>query len=298
VAKIIECVPNISEGRNPQIVEAIVDAVRSTPGVTLLDHSSDASHNRSVITFIGDPKGVVEAAVRLAKKAAELIDLTVQSGEHPRMGAVDVIPFIPLREATLDECVDLSKEAGRRIAQEAEIPVFLYEKSASSPERANLANIRKGQFEGMAEKVQLPDWAPDFGGRRVHPTAGVVAVGARIPLIAFNINLSTDDVSIAKRIARIIRESSGGLASVKALGVLLEERKTAQVTINMTDYRKTPFYRVIELVRAEAARWGVHIVGTEIVGLTPMRALTDTAAYYMQLEDFDPEKQVLETHLL
>jgi len=296
--KIVECVPNISEGRDLAIVEKVVDEVRNTVGVALLDYSSDANHNRSVITFMGSPKGVVEAAVKIAKRAAELIDLTKHTGKHPRMGAVDVIPFIPIKECSVEECVELSKEVGKRVYEEAGIPVFLYEASASAPHRENLAAIRAGQFEGMAEKVKDPQWMPDFGGAHIHPTAGVVAVGTRMPLIAFNINLSTSDVSIAKNIAHIIRRSSGGLECVKALGVLLEDRNVAQVSINMTNYKKTPLYRVVEFVRFEAARYGVHVIGTELIGLAPMRALVDSAEYYLQIEKFDAERQVLENHLL
>lgn len=295
--RIVECVPNISEGRRKDVIEAVVDEVRSTPGVTLLDYSSDESHNRSVITFIGEPNAVVNAAVKLAKKAAELIDLTKHTGEHPRMGAVDVIPLIPIRGMTGKETIELSKKLGERVCAEADMPVFLYEHSASAPHRANLAAIRKGQFEGMAEKVRQEEWEPDFGGRRVNPTAGVVAVGCRMPLIAFNINLSTSDVSIASKIAKIIRRSSGGLDCVKALGVMLEDRNLAQVSINMTDFSRTPLYRVLEFVRFEAARYGVQVTGTEIIGLTPMRALVDCAEYYLQIESFDADKQVLESYI-
>lgn len=298
MAKIVECVPNISEGRNPKIIEAVVDQVRAVKGVTLLDYSSDPSHNRSVITFIGNPEGVAEAAVGVAKKAAELIDLNKHEGEHPRMGAVDVIPFIPIKEMTSAECVELSKQVAKRVWEEAKMPVFLYEDSASAPNRVNLAAIRKGQFEGMAQKVKEAEWEPDFGGRTVHPTAGVVAVGARMPLVAFNINLSTSDIEIASKIAKIIRRSSGGFDCVKALGVMLEDRNVAQVSINMTNFHKTPLYRVLELTKAEAARWGVHVIGTEIIGLTPMQALIDSAEYYMQIENFDFNKQVLENHML
>lgn len=296
MAKIIECVPNISSA-DSDIVEEVAGVVRSTPGVTLLNTSSDPSHNRSVITFVGDPAGVEEAAVSLAKVAARCIDLTHHTGEHPRMGAVDVVPFIPIREVSMDECIALSRRVAERIWAEAGIPVFLYEASASAPHRENLANIRKGQFEGMALKVLQPEWEPDFGGRTIHPTAGVVAVGARAPLIAFNINLSTNDVSVADKIARVIRQSGGGLTCVKAMGVYLKERDTAQVSINMTNYCLTPLYRVVEFVRFEAARYGVSIVGTEIVGLVPMRALIDSAEYYLGLERFDPETQVLEYRL-
>lgn len=298
MAKIIECIPNISEGRNMEVVEAVLDEVRSTAGVTLLDHSSDPNHNRTVITFLGSPEGVAEAAVKLAKKAVQLIDLTKHVGEHPRMGAVDVCPFVPVKEITTEECVALSKEVAKRIWEEAGMPVFLYEDSASAPHRVNLAAIRKGQFEGMAQKVLEPEWEPDFGGRTIHPTAGTVAVGCRMPLVAFNINLNTSDIKIASAIAKIIRQSSGGLACVKALGVMLEDRNIAQVSINMTNLNKTPLYRVVELVKAEAKRWGVSVIGTEIVGLTPMNALIDSAEYYLQIEDFDRDKQVLENYLL
>ena len=296
MAKIIECVPNISSA-DADLVQQAAGIVRSTPGVTLLNTSSDSSHNRTVITFVGDPAGVVEAAVQLAKFAARTIDLTKHKGEHPRMGAIDVIPFIPIREVAMEECVALSKQAAERIWQEACVPVFLYEASASAPHRENLAAIRKGQFEGMADKVKEAQWEPDFGGRTIHPTAGVVAVGARAPLIAFNINLSTADVSIADKIARVIRQSGGGLTCVKAMGVFLKERNCAQVSINMTNYCLTPLYRVVEFVRFEAARYGVGIVGTEIVGLVPMRALIDSAEYYLGIENFDPETQVLEYRL-
>ena len=298
MAKIVECIPNISEGRNMEVVEAVLNEVRSTAGVTLLDHSSDPNHNRTVITFLGSPEGVAEAAVKLAKKAVELIDLTKHVGEHPRMGAVDVCPFVPVKEITTEECVELSKQVGKRIWEEAGMPVFLYEDSASAPHRVNLAAIRKGQFEGMAEKVKDPQWEPDFGGATIHPTAGTVAVGCRMPLVAYNINLNTPDITIANAIAKIIRQSSGGLSCVKALGVMLEDRNIAQVSINMTNLHKTPLYRVVELVKAEAKRWGVTVVGTEVVGLTPMHALIDAAEYYLQIENFDGEKQVLENYLL
>ena len=298
MAKLMECIPNISEGRRLDLVNEFADIVRAVPGVTLIDYSSDASHNRSVFTFLGDPDQVMEAAFRFAKYAVEKIDLRVHEGEHPRMGAVDVIPFVPIRDMDMAECVELSKKLGERIANELDLPVFLYEESASAPHRKNLAAIRKGQFEGMAEKVLDEQWHPDFGGNRIHPSAGVVAVGARQPLIAFNINLDTPDVSIAKKIAKIIREKDGGFRAVKALGVMLEERNIAQVSINMCDYKQTPLYRVLEFVRFEAARYGVHVVGTEVIGLAPMMAFVDAADYYLQIEKFDAQKQVLECHLL
>lgn len=295
--KIIESVPNISEGRDRAIVEECVEQVRSTPGCLLLNYSSDPDHNRSVITYIGSPEGCEEAGVKLAKKAAELIDLTKHRGEHPRMGCVDVMPFIPVRGAAMEDCVELSKRVGRRIAEEAGLPVFLYEKSATAPHRENLAEVRRGQFEGLDEKLKSPDWIPDFGGPEKHPTGGAVCVGARAFLIAYNINLGTDNVEIAKKISRVIRESRGGLKCVKAMGVMLKEKNTAQVSMNMTDFRVTPLYRVNELVKAEAARYGVPVIGTELIGLTPAEALFDAAEYYLQIEDFDWRKQVIESRL-
>lgn len=298
MAKIIESVPNISEGKNKDIIEACVDQIRTTAGCTLLQYSSDPNHNRTVITYMGSPEAVEEASVKLAKKAVELIDLTKQTGEHPRMGCVDVIPFIPIKETTVEECVALSKKVGERIAKEADLPVFLYEQSASAPHRENLATVRKGQFEGMSEKVKDPLWIPDFGGQRINPTGGVVAVGARPPLVAFNINLNTSDVEIANKIAKIIRKAGGGLDNVKAMGVLLEDRNIAQVSINMTDFNRTPLYRVVELTKAEAARYGLTVIGTELIGLCPMKALFDSAEYYLQIENFDAQVQVIENHLL
>ena len=298
MAQIIESIPNISEGRNQEVIEACVDQIRTTAGCTLLNYSSDPNHNRTVITYIGDAKGVEEASVKLAKKAVELIDLTRHTGEHPRMGCVDVMPFVPIKDATNEECIELSKTVGRRIAEEADLPVFLYEMSAQKPARKNLATIRKGQFEGMSEKVKDPEWEPDFGGARIHPTGGVVAVGARPPLVAYNLNINTSDVQIAKNIAKIIREKDGGLANVKAMGFMLEDRNIAQVSINMTDYRVTPLYRVTELVKAEAKRYGVKVIGSEVIGLCPMKALIDSAEYYLQIEDFDFEGQVLENYII
>ena len=298
MAQIIESIPNISEGRNLEVVEAIVDQIRTTPGCILLDYSSDPNHNRSVITYIGDAKAVEEASVKLAKKAVELIDLTKHVGEHPRMGCVDVMPFVPIKDATNEECIELSKVVGERIAKEADLPVFLYEMSTQKPARKNLATVRKGQFEGMAEKVQDPEWEPDFGGARIHPTGGVVAVGARPPLVAYNLNLNTSDVKVAQAIAKIIREKDGGLANVKAMGFMLEDRNIAQVSINMTDYRVTPLYRVTEMVKMEAKKYGVQVIGSELIGLCPMKALIDSAEYYLQIENFDFDGQVLENYIL
>ena len=302
MAQIIESIPNISNGRDKEVIEACVDQLRKTPGCTLLDYSSDESHNRSVITYIGNAEAVEEASVKLVKKAAELIDLNHHTGEHPRMGDVDVMPFLPIKDCTTEDCIELSKKVGARIAEEAGVPVFLYEQSATRPERQNLVTIRKGQFEGMAEKGQQPDWERDFGGRRIHRTAGAMAVGARPPLVAFNLDLDTEDVQIAKNIAKIIREKDGGFKCVKSMGFEIEDEETgkkyAQVSCNMTNYQQTPLYRVVETVKTEAARYGVHIMKCEIVGLCPMKALTDCAEYYMQLNDFDFDKQVLENHII
>jgi glutamate formiminotransferase len=297
MTQIVECIPNFSEGRNKALINELADAVRSSPGVMLLNCSFDGNHNRTVLTFTGSPEGVLDAAFKCAKIAVEKIDLTKHSGEHPRMGAVDVIPFVPLRDITTAECVEMSKRLGQKLWDELRLPVFLYEDSASSPERRNLATFRKGQFEGMAEKIKNPAFAPDYGDE-LHKTAGIVACGARRPLIAFNINLSTSDVEKAKKIAKIIRESSGGLKSVKSIGVKLHEQNTAQVSINMTNYLETPLYRVFELVKTEAANFGVSVISTEIIGLVPMKALIDCAHYYLMIKDFNPDDQVLENYLL
>lgn len=295
---IVECIPNFSEGRREEIIKEIANCIESVKGVKLLDYLPDKSHNRTVFTFVGSPDAVLKAAFESAKKAVELIDMRKHTGEHPRMGAVDVIPFVPIKDISIEECIKLSRKLGKKIADELSMPVFLYEESATKPERKNLANIRKGQFEGMSEKLKDPDWLPDFGKAKPHPTAGVVAIGARRPLIAYNVNLDTSDVDIAKKIAKIIRERNGGLKSVKAIGVMLEDKNIAQVSINMTDYETAPLYRVFELIKIEARRYGVNILGSEIIGLTPMEALIDSVIYYLQLNEFDKEKQILENYLL
>lgn len=298
MSKIVECIPNFSEGRNEEVIQALVDTAKSVPGVTLLDYSSDASHNRSVFTLVGDPEGIQEVAFKLCKVASEKIDMTKHSGEHPRMGATDVIPFVPVKDITAEECIEISKKVAERIYNELEIPSFLYEDSASCEERRNLAKVRKGQFEGMPEKLLKPEWKPDFGERKIHPTAGITAIGARMPLVAFNVNLNTSDINIANAIAKTIRASSGGYKYCKAIGVMLEDRNIAQVSMNMVNYEGTPLYRVFEAIRAEAKRWGVSIIGSEVIGLTPVKALVDCAEYYLKIENFDYGKQVLENHLL
>lgn len=295
--QIIECVPNYSEGRDKEIMEQILDCFRGKDGVKLLDYSHDINHNRMVVTVVGEYLPLKKAVVESVGVAVRLIDLNKHEGQHPRMGAVDVIPFIPIKNSSMEECIRLSKEIGEEIAQKYDFPVFLYEKSASAPHRENLAAIRKGEFEGMAEKIQQPEWQPDFGPSRRHDTAGTVAVGARMPLVAYNINLNTDKLEIATAISKKIRHINGGYRFVKAMGVDLADRGIVQVSINMTDFTRTSLYRVFETVRFEARRWGVTIAGSEIVGLVPMAALVDTAEYYLGLENFSMD-QVLENKIM
>ena len=298
MARIIECVPNCSEGRNKEVIEYIADAVRKVPGVVITDYSSDESHNRSVFTIVGDPDQMAEAAFQFAKACVEKIDMTKHEGAHPRMGAGDVIPFTPVKDVSMEECIELSKKVAERIWTELGMPVTLYEESCTAPHRRNLAAIRKGQFEAMPEKLKDPQWHPDYGNQEIHPTAGIVAVGARFPLVAFNINLSTSDIEIANKIAKTIRESSGGMKWIKAIGVMLEDRNIAQVSINMINYTKTPMYRVFENVRFEAERYGVQIVGSEVIGVVPMDAMIDAAEYYLKVENFDKDRQIMEKHLI
>jgi len=293
---VIESVPNFSEGQRGEVISAIVNRVKEVPGAKVLDISSDPDHNRSVLTMVGDQDSLKGAILGLFEKAVELIDLTKHQGEHPRMGAVDVVPFVPIKGVTMDDCISLSKELGEEIAEKFNIPVYFYEESATREERRNLAYIRKGQFEGFFEKIKLPEWQPDCGSAKVHPTAGVVAVGAREFLIAYNVNLGTDNLEVASNIAKAVRHISGGLRYVKALGMTMEERKLVQVSMNLVNYKKTPIYRVFELIRAEARRYGVPIVGSEIVGLVPNDALLGAAEYYLQIENFSPS-QVIENRL-
>ncbi|MTI48585.1 glutamate formimidoyltransferase [Sporosalibacterium faouarense] len=296
MAKIVQCVPNFSEGRDKDIIEKIVEEVRKVEGTKLLDYAPDKDHNRCVVTFIGDPSAVKEAAFNLCKKASELIDMSKHSGEHPRMGATDVIPLIPISEVTMDECIDMSKELGEKIGNELGISVFLYEKSASATHRSNLAKVRKGQYEGMNEKMKEEMWKPDFGPIELNTKSGVTAVGARMPLVAFNVNLDTNDLKIANKIARGIRGSSGGLKYCKAIGIEIKERDIVQVSMNMVDYTKTPLFRVFDLIEREANRYGVNVIGSEIIGLLPTAALINCADYYLKLEDFSDE-QLLEKRI-
>jgi glutamate formiminotransferase / 5-formyltetrahydrofolate cyclo-ligase len=293
---VIECVPNVSEGRRMEVVNALVDAVRRTPSVRLLDYSSDTAHNRSVLTMAGDATSLQAAVVALFEAALPRIDLRQHAGEHPRLGAVDVVPFVPIADVTMDECVRLAKETAAEVADRFQVPVYLYEEASGNPARKNLEDIRRGEFEGLEAKMSAPGWAPDFGPARPHPTAGATVMGARMPLIAYNINLATNRLDVAKKIAAAIRFSSGGFRYVKAMGIALEDRGIVQVSINLTNYDKTPMFRVFEAVKQEAARYGVTILESEIVGLVPAAALIGTAEHALQLASFTPN-QILENKL-
>jgi len=296
MGKLVECVTNFSEGRRPEVIEAIVNEVKKVPGVRVLDVKADASHNRVVVTFVGEPASVKQAAFAACAKATQLIDMEQHHGEHPRIGATDVIPFIPVSDVTIEECVALANELGKEIGEKLGIPVYMYEAAAKKPERIKLPDVRKGQYEGLKTEIVKPERQPDYGPAQMHPTAGATVVGARQFLIAYNINLNTSDVTIAKKIATAIREAKGGYKYCRAMGIMIEERNMAQVTINMVNYEGTPLHRVFETVKSEAARYGVNVIGSEIVGLLPMQALIDTAAFYLRLEDFD-RKQVMEENI-
>jgi glutamate formiminotransferase / 5-formyltetrahydrofolate cyclo-ligase len=293
---IIECVPNVSEGRRPDIVDRIVEAASRVPGTRVLDRSSDPSHNRSVITLAGEPPPLKDAVLALFEVAIAEIDLRTHSGEHPRLGAVDVVPFIPIEGAAMDDCVKLAHQTAAEVARRFAVPVYLYEEAASSPARKNLEDIRRGQFEGLSAKMSHAEWTPDYGPATAHPSAGATVIGARMPLIAYNVNLATDRLDVAKRVAAAVRFSSGGFRYVKAMGVALEDRGIVQVSMNLTNYEKTPILRVFEAVRREAERYGVSVLESEIVGLVPAAALVETARHILQLEQFTPA-QMLETRL-
>ena len=293
---IIECIPNISEGRRQDVIDACAKAIRGA-GVHLLDVKSDASHNRTVYTFAGDAATVRAAVLALFAAAVPAIDLRSHSGEHPRMGAVDVTPFVPIEGVTMADCVALAKSVGEEIGRQFGVPVFLYEEAASTPGRRNLEDIRRGEFEGLAKKMQQPDWKPDFGPTAPHASAGASVVGARMPLIAYNINLATNRLDVAKKIASAVRQSSGGLRFVKAMGVELSDKGVVQVSMNLTNFEKTPMFRVFELVKREAARYGVSVLESEIVGLVPAAALTASAAWFLQMEDGFSAEQILENKL-
>ena len=297
MSKLIECVPNFSEGRNPQVIAKILAEIESVEGVQLLDQEMDKDHNRAVITLIGEPEPLKEAAFKAIAKAAELIDMEKHRGEHPRMGATDVCPFIPISGATMEDCVQMARELGERVGKELQIPVYLYEAAATRPDRENLADVRKGEYEGIRDSIATdPDRKPDFGPSRTHPTAGAIAIGARPYLIAFNVYLGTQNLAIAKEIANAVRFAQGGYRYVKAMGFEIKERQQVQISMNLVNYEKTPIFRVFETIKSEAARYGVPIVGSEIVGLTPLKAITKTADFYLQLENFKMS-QVLEYKL-
>jgi glutamate formiminotransferase len=293
---LIECIANLSEGRRAGVVTDIAASIRAIPGVRLLDVQSDASHNRSVLTLVGDAGSLEHAVLTLFDRAIRVIDLRTHQGEHPRLGAVDVVPFVPIEGVTMGECVALARQVGAAVAARFDLPVFLYEEASDTAFRKNLEDIRRGEFEGLADKMADPRWAPDFGPRQPHPTAGASVIGARMPLIAYNINLATNRLDVAKKIASAVRMSSGGFRFVKAMGIRLDDRDIVQVSMNLTHFEKTPIFRVFEAVRREAARYGVQILESEIVGLVPAAALVQTAEFYLQLEGFKPD-QVLETRL-
>ncbi len=295
--RIMECVPNFSEGRDLNKVEKIADAFRGKEGVRLLDYSSDKDHNRSVITVIGEPEALAGAVIEAIGIARDLIDMNFHEGQHPRMGAADVVPFIPIRNVTMEDAKALARAVGREVGAKYGIPVFLYEKSASAPHRENLAEVRKGQYEGLPEKMRIAEyWTPDFGPGEPHPTFGAVAIGARMPLCAYNVNLGTDNLEIATAIAKKVRHLGGGLRYCKAMGVELTERRQTQVSMNLTDYTKTTIYSAFEMVRMEAARYGVPVVGSEVIGLVPQQALIDCAEYYLGIENFSLD-QIIENRV-
>lgn len=293
MARIIECIPNFSEGRDKEKIEKIIDTVRGVEGVKLLDYSSDADHNRTVVTLVGEPTAVENAIINMAEKVYGLIDMSVHHGGHPRMGALDVVPFVPISDVSMDECVEIANRVGKVIGERFSIPVYLYEKAASAPHRENLATVRKGQYEGFFEKIKEENWKPDYGPSEVNVKGGCVAISARQPLVAFNVNLGTDNLEIADKIAKTIRHLGGGLRFVKAMGVMLEERNIAQVSMNLVNYEKTAVYRAFEMVKMEAKRYGVPVVGSEVIGLLPMAALINSAEYYLQIENFSMD-QILE----
>jgi glutamate formiminotransferase len=294
VTKIIECVPNFSEGRRQDVIDQIVETMEAVPDARVLDVQSDLDHNRSVVTLVGTPDAVLDAAFKAITQAAELIDMAHHRGEHPRLGAADVVPFVPVQGVTMADCVALARELGQRVGDELGLPVYLYEEAASRPERRNLADIRRGQYETLKEEIVTdPARAPDFGPS-IMGSAGAVSIGARPPLVAFNVYLDTDQVAPARAIARAVRHSSGGYRFVKALGLSVDGQ--AQVSMNLTDFQRTPVHRVLETIRSEATRYGLRVTRTEIVGLLPTAALIDAARFYLQLDGFSPD-QILENRL-
>lgn len=292
-----ECIPNYSVGEDEETIERIAGCFDKEEGVNLVDYSADRDHNRLVITAIGSPEGLIDSCLKSVRVAVEKIDMNEHEGGHPRMGAVDVIPFVPVKNATMDQAVEVARSLGEKVGGQFNIPVYLYEKAATAPGRKNLADIRRGEFEGFFDKISRDEWTPDFGPNKVHPTAGVTAIGARKPLIAFNVNLRTDDLAIAKKISRRVRHSSGGFRYCKAMAVELEEDNLSQVSMNMTDYTRTPLHLVYELIKSEADRYGVEVAESEIIGVTPAETLLAAARRYLQLNQFSSD-QVIENRLL
>lgn len=294
---VVQLVPNFSEGKDTNIIEELVSVAQGTPGASLIDYSSDVDHNRSVFTLIGNPQSIVDVAFKLIERASQLINMETHQGGHPRMGATDVCPIIPVKDITVDECIVLANSLAQRVGEELEIPVFLYEDAATDPSRKNLAKVRRGEYEGMGEKLREPEWQPDYGPAQLNSSAGVTAIGVRKPLVAYNIYLDTADVEIANKIAKSVRGSSGGYKYCKAIGLDIEGSPYTQVSMNITDFEKMPLYRILETVRFEAQRYGVPIVKSEIIGLTPLQALVDSAQYYLQLNEFNSQQQILENYL-
>lgn len=297
MSSLIQCVPNFSEGVDQEVIQALVQVAQSVAGVSLLDYSSDASHNRSVFSLIGNPQGIEEVSYQLIEKASQVIDMSKHQGGHPRMGATDVLPLIPLRNTSVEECVELAHRIGQRVGQELKIPIYLYEAAAQQTDRQNLAQVRTGEYEGLADKLQTPEGQPDYGPTEFNAQAGATAIGVRAPLIAFNVNLNTEDVSIAQKIAKAVRGSSGGYKYCKAMGLAVDGKPYSQVSMNMVNYEKTPLFRVFETIKEEASRYGVSIVESEIIGLTPNQALIDAAIHYLQLHEFNPQQQIIENRL-
>lgn len=297
MAKLMECIPNFSEGRDLQKVEKIIDTLRGKEGVKLLDYSSDSDHNRTVVTVIGEPEKLKNAMIEFAGAVYENIDMQNHEGGHPRMGALDVVPFVPISDVSMDECVAMAKTVGSEIGEKFGVPVYLYEEAASAAHRKNLAKVRKGQYEGFFEKIKEDQWAPDFGPIEMNAKSGCTAISARVPLVAFNVNLGTDNLEVATKIGKIVRHIGGGLRYVKAMGVMLEERQIAQVSMNLVNYEKTSVYRAFEMIKMEAKRYGVPVVGSEVIGLVPMKALIDCAEYYLQIENFSMD-QILEKRIM
>jgi len=297
MTKLFECIPNFSEGRDQEKIEKIIDPFRENEGVKLLDYSTDKDHNRLVVTLLGGAADLKESVLKAMEIAVDLIDMNQHQGEHPRMGAVDVVPFTPVKNVEMEDAVELANEVAEEAANNLDLPIYLYEEAAKTEERENLADIRRGEYEGFAEKIKKEEWKPDYGPQKIHPTAGATVVGARMPLVAFNVNLDTDNLEIANNIARKVRHSSGGLRFVKAIGIDLSERNIVQVSMNMTDYTKTSLYQAFEMIKFEAERYGVKVIGSELIGLLPSKALFCVAEYYLGLEDFQ-EDQIMENRLL